>query len=87
MPHNIPLAERKRDYYRTGIQDCDNVFDGDDVPTADDLREAFDVSHELDAEDVPHKDALREEWVRGWLECAAVHVARDAARRAASEIE
>lgn len=81
MPHPISLAERKRDYYRTGEQDCDNTFDGDDVPTADDLREAFNASFELDPDDVPHKTALREAWVRGWMETAAYHVARNAKRR------
>lgn len=80
--HNISLKERKRDFYLTGIQDCDNVFDGDDVPTADDLREAFDACETLDEADVPHAAVLRAEWVRGWLECAAAHVEADARRRA-----
>lgn len=81
------MTQRERDYYRTGEQDCDNVFDSNDVPTADDLREAFDASFELDPDDVPHKLALRDAWMRGWMETAAYHVARDAKRRAESEIE
>lgn len=70
MPHNIPLAQRKRDYWMTGHQDCANVFDSDDVPTADELRKAFDYAGGVDPDDEPHKDVLREEWVRGWLERA-----------------
>lgn len=80
----MTLTELRRLYYATGIQDCDNAYNGDDVPSADDLREGWEHSHadSLEPDEQPHAEALREAWVRGWLECAAVHVAQDAARRA-----
>lgn len=76
-------------YYATGVQDCDNVFDGDDVPSADDLREGWEYSHadDLMPDEKPHAEALREAWVRGWMDCAAVHVKREAERKAKRRAE
>ena len=79
-------------YYTTGCQDCCNVFDGDDVPSADDLREGWQHGHAdtLTPEDAPHAEALREAWVRGWLECATAQVKRERerdAKRFAEEAE
>jgi ribosome modulation factor len=69
-------------FYRTGEQDCGNMFDGDDVPSADDLREAWQHSHAADLEpDVaPYADAVRDAWVQGWRDAAAGYVAQEAAR-------
>ena len=74
------MTRLERLYYTTGVQDCDNAFDGNDVPTADNLREAWAFSHadSLEPDERPYAESLREAWVRGWLECAAVHVAREA---------
>jgi len=73
----LSKAERLWDYRRTGHGDCDNVFDGDDVPSADDLREAFDAHHmPLETYDAEMHVDLREAWVQGWLERASVHVER-----------
>lgn len=85
----MTLTELKRLYYATGIQDCDNAFDGNDVPSADDLREGWEYSHadSLETDERPHAETLREEWVRGWLECAAIIAAKEAARDAARRAE
>ncbi len=88
----LTKAERIRDYRRTGWQDCDNAFDGDDVPSANDLRESFDAYHEWDEFDLPEWRAdLRDAWVNGWLNAAAVHVEhyqrKEAARLAKEENE
>lgn len=84
MRHGLTVADRIVDFYVTGIQDCDNIFDGDDVPSADELREGWEYSHAgtLWEDDVPYTEMLREAWVRGWLDRASAHMAREAARRA-----
>ena len=79
-------------YYTTGCQDCCSVFDGDDVPSADDLREGWAFSHadSLETDEQPHAEALREAWIRGWLECATAQVKRERerdAKRRAEEAE
>jgi hypothetical protein len=79
-------------YYTTGCQDCCNVFDGDDVPTADDLREGWEYGHASDEiwNDQAQALACRDAWVRGWLECATAQVKRERerdAKRRAEEAE
>jgi len=76
-------------YYRTGVQDCENVFDADDVPAESDLRDAWAFSHADSLE--PHEaliaDDLRAAWIDGWLTTARRYVAEWAARRAREEAE
>jgi hypothetical protein len=85
----LSLQEMIRLYYATGVQDCANVFDGNDVPTADDLREAWEYGHSdsLEADELPHAEALREAWVSGWTTTARRYVAAENARRAREEAE
>lgn len=80
-------------YYATGWQDCGNTFDGDDVPSVDDLRDGWEYGHadSLADDTLPYADAARDAWIRGWRDCAEGYVrewrAKDAARRAAEEAE
>jgi hypothetical protein len=85
----LTLKEMIRAHYATGVQDCANAFDGDDVPTADDLREAWGYGHgeSLEADELPHAEALREAWVSGWMAAAKGYVTEYAARRAREEAE
>jgi hypothetical protein len=78
-----------RNYYATGLQDCANVFDGDDVPTVDDLREgwAYGNGASLESDELPHADALRDAWVAGWLTAANGYVTEYHARRAREKAE
>jgi len=85
----LTLKEMIRAHYATGLQDCAHAFDGDDVPTADDLREAWDYGEgdSLEADELPHAEALREAWVSGWMAAAKGYVEAWNVRRAREEAE
>jgi hypothetical protein len=74
-------------FYQTGVQDCANVFDGDDVPEADELREAWTFSHadNLGPDEALIADELREAWVDGWITTARRYVTAWNERRAREE--
>lgn len=76
-------------FYRTGVQDCANVFDGDNVPSADDLREAWTHGHadSLEPDEAAIADTLRDAWVNGWRAAAQGYVATWNAERARREAE
>jgi len=76
-------------YYRTGVQDCENVFDGNDVPTVEDLREAwaFSFADSLEPNEALIADDLREAWIDGWTTTARRYVAAENARRAREEAD
>ena len=71
-------------YYRTGVQDCANTFDGDEVPSIEDLSETADTMR-LDAladgATIADADACAAAWIAGWRTQAAREVARYAAMR------
>lgn len=75
-------------YYRTGVQDCANTFDGDDVPSAEELAETADRMRDDALDDgasSDEADACAAAWVNGWRTQASREVARYAAMHAAAD--
>ena len=66
------------------MQDCANVFDGDAVPSTEDLAETADtlrIDALAEGASISEADACAAAWIDGWRSQAAREVARYASMR------